>query len=100
MMDMLILKQHETGRLKRELVEKLDEESAEVYHAIASESNERQAEEIIDVIQVCVALLDLLEQEGIDIKEQVARHMFKLLERGWRYKAVLTIDITKEGDNN
>lgn len=50
------------------------------------------AEEVLDNIEVCIGILDKLEQ--IDkriVKKANANHIKKLLERGWKFKKLLEV---------
>lgn len=49
----------------------------------------------MDVIQVCIGILDKLEQEGLDINKMVDKHNTKLLERGWEYENVIHINVVR-----
>ncbi|MGF7059266.1 hypothetical protein [Brassicibacter mesophilus] len=84
-----------------EHMDKVEEESLELYDAIEALSyyeniTEKQllhiAEEALDNIEVCIGILDKLEK--IDkriVKKANANHIKKLLERGWKFKKLLTI---------
>jgi galactokinase/mevalonate kinase-like predicted kinase len=84
-----------------EHLDKQQEESEELREAIVKvayleEYNEKNlqhiAEEALDNIEVCIGILDKLEQ--IDkriVKKANANHIKKLLERGWKFKKLLTI---------
>ncbi len=80
--------------------DKEEEESVELYNAlqevIFEECSEDKllhiAEESFDVIEVAIGILDKLEQ--IDkriVKKANANHIKKLLERGWKFKKLVTI---------
>ncbi|WDU84226.1 hypothetical protein [Caloramator sp. Dgby_cultured_2] len=57
------------------------------------DNKENIAAETLDVIQVCIGLLDKLSEEGVNIRKTIEKHNLKLLHRGWRYKKVIRIDI-------
>lgn len=91
-MELLILeKNDEYIDMFSKLHEEIEEVSCEIIkHATEKEdTKEKIAEETLDVIQVCIGILDKLEQEGIDIPNAIEKHNMKLLRRGWRYKEVV-----------
>lgn len=79
-------------------LEKVEEESLELYEAIEALSYYENitvnqllhiAEEALDNIEVCIGILDKL---GKEITEKAnVNHIKKLAERGWKFKAVLEI---------
>lgn len=84
-------------------LEKVEEESLELYEAIErviyigeEEIDESVllhiAEEAFDNIEVCIGILDKLEQEHKGIIEKAnLLHIKKLAERGWQFKSVLEL---------
>ena len=87
--------------LKQEVKEvELELEKVRVYKNFRNESRVyriRLAQEISDVIQICIAGLVMLAKGGIDIKLQVYKHNFKLLkEREWKHSKSLEINIHEE----
>lgn len=51
------------------------------------------AGEVLDVIQVCVGILDNLQYKGLDIGEAVSLHNKKLMDRGWEIKGIVKIEV-------
>lgn len=91
-MELLILeKNDEYIDMFYKLHEEVDELSCELIKHVTEkeETKKKIAEETLDVIQVCIGILDKLEQEGIDIAKEIEKHNMKLLRRGWRYKEVV-----------
>lgn len=90
-MDLLVLKKDNETYFN--LFNKLVEEVIEVREEMIAYKKENLVSETLDVIQVCIGILDKLEQDGIKIKKEIEKHNLKLLQRGWRYKKVLHIDV-------
>ncbi|GIW49183.1 MAG: hypothetical protein KatS3mg079_659 [Caloramator sp.] len=91
-MELLILEKDDSYTdMFSKLHEEVEEVSTEIIkHATEKEdTKEKIAEETLDVIQVCIGILDKLEKEGIDIAKEIEKHNMKLLRRGWRYKEVV-----------
>ncbi|HDK7158949.1 TPA: nucleotide pyrophosphohydrolase [Clostridium botulinum] len=92
-MHLMILDKNETLKQERE---KLLEESLELMNAITSYDIENTIEETLDVMQVCVGILDTIEkQENIDLNKEINRHNRKLLKRGWKTKGNIYIKLIK-----
>ncbi|KRQ86033.1 hypothetical protein ABG79_02165 [Caloramator mitchellensis] len=95
-MELLVLKkENETySDIFNKLVEEVMEIKTEI-EAIELEVGEKEKliAETLDVIQVCIGLLDKLSHEGVNIRKAIEKHNLKLLQRGWRYKKVLYIDV-------
>lgn len=92
-MHLMILDKEET--LPEELL-KLQEEFKEVKEAIIKGDKENTTEEILDLMQVCVGMLDTkAKTEGIDLEKEINRHNRKLLERGWESRGKVLIQIIK-----
>lgn len=92
-MHLMILDKEET--LPEELL-KLQEEFKEVKEAILNNDKENTTEEILDLMQVCVGMLDTkVKTEGIDLEKEINRHNRKLLERGWGSRGKVLIQIIK-----
>ena len=73
---------------------KLEEEYLEVKEALKNGSDKLHiAEEIFDVIQVCIRALVLLSKEGLNISQLFNRHNKKLVNRGWKEKKIINIFI-------
>lgn len=90
-MDLFVLKKDNETYFN--LFNKLVEEVIEVREEMIAYKKENLVSETLDVIQVCIGILDKLEQDGIKIKKEIEKHNLKLLQRGWRYKKVLHIDV-------
>lgn len=90
-MDLFVLKKDNETYFN--LFNKLVEEVIEVREEMIAYKKENLVSEILDVIQVCIGILDKLEQDGIKIKKEIEKHNLKLLQRGWIYKKVLHIDV-------
>lgn len=92
-MHLMILDKSETLKQERE---KLLEESIELMNAITLYDIENTIEEVLDVIQVCVGILDTLgKEENIDLEKEINKHNRKLLKRGWKSKGRVLIKIIK-----
>lgn len=92
-MHLMILDKNETLKQERE---KLLEESIELMNAITSYDIENTIEETLDVIQVCIGILDTLQkEENIDLEKEINKHNRKLLERGWESRGKVLIQIIK-----
>jgi len=48
--------------------------------------------EVFDVIEVCIGILDKLENEGIDIEKAAWQHYRKLESRGRKSKGMIEIE--------
>lgn len=72
---------------------KLEEEYQEVQEAIREADRLHVAEEVFDVLQVCIRALVLLAKEGFSIRQLFSRHNKKLVNRGWREKKIIQIFI-------
>ncbi|MDO6353548.1 hypothetical protein Q3V94_02675 [Caloramator sp. CAR-1] len=95
-MELLILKKDDTYvSILNKAKEEVDELWEELfkYEIDNIDNKEEIAAETLDVIQVCIGLLDKLETEGMNIRKAVEKHNLKLLNRGWKYKKVIHIDI-------
>lgn len=90
-MHLMILDKEET--LPQELL-KLQEEFKEVKEAIIANDKEKTTEEILDLIQVCVGMLDTkAKTEGMNLEKEINRHNRKLLKRGWESKGKIVLKI-------
>ncbi|AUM91536.1 MazG nucleotide pyrophosphohydrolase domain-containing protein [Clostridium botulinum] len=90
-MHLMILDKNETLKQERE---KLLEESLELMNAITSYDIENTIEETLDVMQVCIGILDTLQkEENIDLEKELNKHNSKLLGRGWKSKGKINIKI-------
>ena len=96
MISMMVLEQvdKEPEQLLEMLLEKLNEETSEVLLSVIDTD---VIAETLDVIQVCIGILDLYKQEGKDIKYHIAEHNKKLLGRHWEVKELLNIEAVGNG---
>lgn len=91
MVSMMVLEQPEMGasELLEVLIEKLDEETSEVKQSVIDED---VIAETLDVLQVCIGILDLYKEQGKDLKWHIQEHNKKLLGRGWTIKELLNVE--------
>lgn len=87
--------------LKEEFKEvEFELEKVRIYKNYKNESRVykiRLAQEILDVIQICIAGLVMLAKDNIDIKLQLLKHNYKLInDREWKYNKSLNISIQEE----
>lgn len=76
--------------------DKVDEESTELIEAIKEGNTAHIAEEALDNIQVNIGILDKLYHDGVNIEEAVHTHNRKLVNRGWKHKAVVKVQVNKK----
>lgn len=95
MIELPILDKNDSWQKSRD---KLEEESKECLDKINLLINnygmdKREiASEALDVIQVCIGILDKLDNEGVNVRLEVAKHLVKLSNRGWGIKGSLLVD--------
>lgn len=75
----------------QDILKKYQEESRELEEALQSEDDVQIAEETLDVIQMCIGILDKLNSNGMNINQLVKRHNKKLVMRNWEDKGVIQI---------
>ena len=90
-MEMLYKLREETEELKEEI---------ELHFRKNINNKENIAAEALDVIQVCIGILDKLEREGINIEKTIAKHNVKLLGRGWEVKKIVHINVKEDMNKN
>lgn len=82
--------------MKDKLREELGElEEALQRYQVTGSNDDREAvvAEVLDCIQVCLGMLDRLEQEGAQISQATHHHFMKLINRQmWVVKDVLRVD--------
>lgn len=78
------------------LRKKLREEVNELGEAIEEEDNTNIAAEVLDVVQVCIAILFKLFMSGVNIQDAVDKHNKKLLNRDWKPRAVIKINVNRK----
>lgn len=79
--------------------EKLLEEVGELHEEVGINTyvnKEKAISEALDVIQVCIGLIDKLEPNNAGIEKAVNAHFEKLKGRGWKFKKLIELRI--EGD--
>ena len=70
---------------------KLQEEVAEL---IEAETTKDITEEVLDVLQVCIGIIDfLVEKKAVNIKAAIQKHLKKLSRRGWRAKKLIVFGV-------
>ncbi|RMD05064.1 hypothetical protein D9O40_00820 [Clostridium autoethanogenum] len=79
----------------KEHEKKVNEESEELVEAIKEGNTTHIAEEALDNIQVSIGVLDKLYHEGMNIEEAIFTHNRKLVNRGWKHKAVVKVQVNK-----
>ncbi|ENK0837092.1 MazG-like family protein [Clostridium botulinum] len=93
-MHLMILDKEET--LPQELL-KLQEEFKEVKEAIIANDKENTTEEILDIMQVCIGMLDTqVKNKDIDLEEEINKHNKKLVNRGWKFKKRIFFQVYNE----
>lgn len=80
----------------KEHEKKVNEESEELVEAIEEKDAAHIAEEALDNIQVNIGILDKLYHDGVNIEEAVHTHNRKLVNRGWKHKAVIKVQVNKK----
>lgn len=70
---------------------KLKEEYLELEEAITEQDRVHIAEEVFDLIQVCIRILVLLAKENFDLEQLSKRHNKKLVKRGWTHYKIISI---------
>lgn len=91
MVSMMVLEQEkmEPEKLIEILIDKLGQETNEVMTAVIDVD---VIAETLDVLQVCIGILDLYKEQGKDLKWHIQEHNKKLLGRGWTIKELLNIE--------
>lgn len=79
----------------KHIFKKLEEEVDELKCEIDKEDKVRMTEEILDVVQVCIAILFKLFMSGINIETAVQKHNKKLVNRNWKPRAIIKISINR-----
>ena len=73
-----------------EEIKKLKEEIYEFMSAFLLDDEENMLEEFMDIIQVCVNLLDRYDLAD-DLEEALSIHIRKLKSRGWKFKRFIEL---------
>jgi NTP pyrophosphatase (non-canonical NTP hydrolase) len=85
--------------LVKKLVEEVYEAAEESYYVHEEGTrHEELAQEVFDVLEMCIAVLQKLSREGhINIRQEVYAHNYKLLiKRDWEYEGTIDINIVRE----
>ena len=96
-MKLMILKNNESLCIDKnketfeDILKKYQEESIELKEALQSGDDLQIAEETLDVIQICIGILDKLNSKEINVGQLVKRHNKKLVMRNWKEKGVIQI---------
>lgn len=87
------IKTHESNRTDsyEKVSRKLNEEYEELQEAIKEDDDFHIAEEVFDLIQVCIRILVILVKKGFDLTQLNNRHNKKLVTRGWKHKSIINI---------
>lgn len=82
----------------------LEIEKARVYKNNSDKSQEHKillAQELLDVIQICLAGLVMLAKDGIDINLQLLKHNYKLInKRKWKSRKFIEMRVRDNVDKN
>lgn len=75
--------------------DKLEEEYKELMEAIDEKNFLHIAEEVQDLIQVCIRVFILLKKENLNLEQLNMRHNRKLVKRGWQHVNIIRIFLDK-----
>lgn len=70
---------------------KLNEESKELMDAIEERDLMHIAEEVQDLIQVCIRVFVLLKKKKMNLEQLNLRHNRKLVKRGWQHIRIIRV---------
>ena len=70
---------------------KLEEEYKELIEAIEEKNFLHIAEEVQDLVQVCIRVFVLLRKENLNLEQLNMRHNRKLVKRGWQHVNIIRI---------
>ena len=76
--------------------DKLEEEYKELMEAIDEKNFLHIAEEVQDLIQVCIRVFILLKKENLNLEQLNMRHNRKLVKRGWQHVNIIRIFLDKQ----
>lgn len=79
----------------RHTFKRLNKEVDELAQAVADGDNNHIAEEVLDVIQMCIAMLFKLFISGLDIENAIHKHNRKLMRRGWKPSAIIKVQVNR-----
>ena len=71
--------------------DKLEEEYKELIEAIEEKKFLHIAEEVQDLVQVCIRVFSLLKRANMDMEQLNMRHNRKLVKRGWQHVNIIRI---------
>lgn len=78
------------------IIDKFKEESSELEIAINDGDRTHIAEEVQDVIQICIRIMMLLVKEKYDLIQFNRRHIKKLVKRGWKNSHKIKVFIERD----
>nr|WP_209740800.1 MazG nucleotide pyrophosphohydrolase domain-containing protein [Clostridium tertium] len=89
---------HENNRKDsyEEVSKKLRKEYKELQEAIKEDDDVHIAEEVFDLIQVCIRILVILTKKGFSLLQLSNRHNKKLVTRGWKHKNIINVFYNRE----
>lgn len=70
---------------------KLEEEYKKLIEAIEEKNFLHIAEEVQDLVQVCIRVFVLLKKENLNLEQLNMRHNRKLVKRGWQHVNIIRI---------
>lgn len=70
---------------------KLQEESKELIEAIEEKSLNHIAEEVQDLVQVCIRVFVLLAKKNMNLVQLNRQHNRKLVKRGWQHLNIIRV---------
>lgn len=73
------------------ILSKLNEESEELIEAIEERNLMHIAEEVQDLVQVCIRVFALLKKKNMNLKQLNHRHNKKLVNRGWKHLKIIEV---------
>lgn len=91
-------KTHENNRCDsyEEVSKKLKEEYKELQGAIKEDDDVHIAEEVFDLIQICIRILVILSKKGFSLMQLNNRHNKKIVNRGWKHKNIINVFYNRE----
>lgn len=70
---------------------KLEEEYKELIEAIEEKNLLHIAEEVQDLVQVCIRALILLKKDNMNLEQLNRQHNRKLVKRGWNHVNIIRV---------
>lgn len=74
---------------------KLEEEYKELIEAIDEKNLLHIAEEVQDLVQVCIRVFRLLKGENLNLDQLNKQHNRKLVKRGWNHINIIRVFLDK-----